>query len=113
MSATGTQRSGCGRMGMSGHKSRIERAGEAREPLRQKRVEIFDANKLFRQGDQDVVAVRDMSFTIYDQEFISIIGPFCRGQATNIQSIPGRKLPAAGTVRLAGEHGTAPPYNAE
>src|SRR3546814_8351899 len=87
MSATGNQRSGCGRMGMSGHKSRIERAGEAREPLRQKRVEFLDVTKVFRQGDQDVVAVRDMSFTIYDQEFISIIGPSGCGKSTTLKQI--------------------------
>src|SRR3546814_4441112 len=51
-------------------------------PLRQKRVEFLDVTKIFRQGDQDVVAVRDMSFTIYDQEFISIIGPSGCGKST-------------------------------
>src|SRR3546814_8312225 len=77
-------------------------------PLRQKRVEFLDVTKIFRQGDQDVVAVRDMSFTIYDQEFISIIGPSGCGKSTTLKLISGLDFPAAGTVRVDGETVTEP-----
>src|SRR3546814_15899280 len=70
--------------------------------------EFLDVTKIFRQGDQDVVAVRDMSFTIYDQEFISIIGPSGCGKSTTLKLISGLDFPAAGTVRVDGETVTEP-----
>ena len=70
---------------------------------RRLRVEFLDVTKVFRQGDNEVVAVRGMTFRIYDQEFISIIGPSGCGKSTTLKLISGLDFPAAGTIRVDGE----------
>ena len=78
-----------------------------REP-RRLRVEFDNVTKIFRQGDQLVTAVKDMSFQIRDQEFISIIGPSGCGKSTTLKLISGLDFPAAGTIRVDGETVTGP-----
>ena len=48
-------------------------------------------------------AVKDVSFTIYQGEFLGIIGHTGSGKSTLIQHFNGLLRPTAGTVRLAGE----------
>jgi NitT/TauT family transport system ATP-binding protein len=64
--------------------------------------------KVFRQGEQTVVAVRGMSFTIHDQEFVSIIGPSGCGKSTTLKLISGLDFPAAGEIRVDGAPVTGP-----
>jgi NitT/TauT family transport system ATP-binding protein len=66
------------------------------------RVEFDAVTKVFRQRDQQVVAIRDMSFTLRDQEFVSILGPSGCGKSTTLKLISGLDFPAAGSVRLDG-----------
>jgi NitT/TauT family transport system ATP-binding protein len=68
----------------------------------QVRVEFDSVTKVFRQRDQQVVAVRDMSFTLHDREFVSILGPSGCGKSTTLKLISGLDFPAAGSVRLDG-----------
>ncbi len=67
------------------------------------RVEFDNVTKVFRQREQQVVAVRGMSFTLRDQEFVSILGPSGCGKSTTLKLISGLDFPAAGNVRLDGE----------
>jgi NitT/TauT family transport system ATP-binding protein len=77
-----------------------ETAGGAARP--RVRVEFDSVTKVFRQRDQQVVAVRDMSFTLHDREFVSILGPSGCGKSTTLKLISGLDFPAAGSVRLDG-----------
>jgi NitT/TauT family transport system ATP-binding protein len=77
-----------------------ETAGDAARP--RVRVEFDNVTKVFRQRDQQVVAVRDMSFTLHDREFVSILGPSGCGKSTTLKLISGLDFPAAGSVRLDG-----------
>lgn len=67
------------------------------------RVEFRDVTKVFRQGDQDVTALKGMTFAIHDQEFVSIIGPSGCGKSTTLKLISGLDFPAAGAIRVDGQ----------
>ena len=67
------------------------------------RVEFDNVTKVFRQREQQIVAVRNMSFTLRDQEFVSILGPSGCGKSTTLKLISGLDFPAAGAVRLDGK----------
>ena len=40
-------------------------------------VEFADVSKIYQMGEVEVAAVRDMSFTIEQGEFVVIVGPSC------------------------------------
>ncbi len=78
------------------------------EDQRKLRVEFLDVTKIFRQKEQEIVAVKGMTFKIYDREFVSIIGPSGCGKSTTLKLISGLDFPAAGTIRVDGETVTGP-----
>ena len=67
------------------------------------RVEFLDVTKVFRQGEQDVTALKGMTFAIHDQEFVSLIGPSGCGKSTTLKLVSGLDFPAAGAVRVDGQ----------
>ncbi|MSP67456.1 MAG: ABC transporter ATP-binding protein [Alphaproteobacteria bacterium] len=79
--------------------------GTATRPIR---VQFEAVTKVFRQGTQEVVALRDMSFHIRDQEFVSLIGPSGCGKSTTLKLISGLDTPAEGTVLVDGERVEGP-----
>ncbi len=91
------------------------RAGEAetaqsRAAERPVRVELRDVTKVFQQGDSHVVALQDMSFSIREQEFVSVIGPSGCGKSTTLRLISGLDVPTAGSVLLDGQKVTGPSH---
>jgi NitT/TauT family transport system ATP-binding protein len=67
------------------------------------RVEFKGVAKVFRQREQEILAVRNMSFALRDQEFVSILGPSGCGKSTTLKLISGLDFPNAGSVELDGE----------
>ncbi len=78
---------------------------------RKVRVEFLDVVKIFRQRDQDVTAVKGMTFRLFDREFISIIGPSGCGKSTTLKLISGLDFPVGGTVRVDGREVLEPSPN--
>ena len=72
------------------------------------RVEFLEVTKVFRQGDQDVTALKGMTFAIQDREFVSLIGPSGCGKSTTLKLISGLDFPAAGAIRVDGKAVTGP-----
>jgi spermidine/putrescine transport system ATP-binding protein len=70
-------------------------------------VELVGVTKRF--GDE-VVAVEDMSLTIEDGEFFSLLGPSGCGKTTTLRMIAGFEFPTEGSIRIHGvEMGLQPP----
>jgi putative spermidine/putrescine transport system ATP-binding protein len=59
----------------------------------------------------DLVAVNDVSLSIEEGQFVTIVGPSGCGKSTILRSITGLETPTAGEIRLQGEDITElPPY---
>ena len=54
-------------------------------------------------GDQPVIALEDISFSIDDGEFIAIVGPSGCGKSTLLRIVAGLLVPTAGAVSVHGK----------
>jgi len=62
------------------------------------RIELRNLEKSFGT----VKAVKDLSFTIEDGEFIVFVGPSGCGKTTTLRMIAGFEDPSAGEIRIDG-----------
>ncbi len=57
---------------------------------------------MYRMGEVDVPALRDASLTVYEGEFLVIIGPSGSGKSTLLNLIGGMDRPTSGSVKFMG-----------
>lgn len=65
-------------------------------------VEFADVSKIYQMGEVEVAAVRDMSFTIEQGEFVVIVGPSGAGKTTLLNMLGGMDSCTSGTIVLDG-----------
>ena len=65
-------------------------------------VEFADVSKIYQRGEVEVAAVRDMSFTIEQGEFVVIVGPSGAGKTTLLNMLGGMDSATSGTIMLDG-----------
>ncbi len=65
-------------------------------------VEFADVSKIYQMGEVKVAAVRDMSFTIEQGEFVVIVGPSGAGKTTLLNMLGGMDSATSGTIMLDG-----------
>jgi ABC-type Fe3+/spermidine/putrescine transport system ATPase subunit len=68
-------------------------------------VEVRNITK--RYGD--VTAVNDLSFSVEEGEFVSLLGPSGCGKTTTLRMLAGLETPTDGTIRIAGDAVTSQP----
>lgn len=66
-------------------------------------IEVSGLTKIFSVGDQDIVAVNNVSLSISKGEFVSIIGHSGSGKTTLISIIGGIMKPTSGNVLYDGQ----------
>jgi spermidine/putrescine transport system ATP-binding protein len=66
-------------------------------------VEARSVTKLFGSGAESVRALDDVSVTIRQNEFFTLLGPSGCGKTTLLRLIAGFELPTAGEILLGGE----------
>ena len=65
-------------------------------------VDFADVSKIYQMGEVEVAAVRDMSFTIEQGEFVVIVGPSGAGKTTLLNMLGGMDSATSGTIMLDG-----------
>lgn len=63
-------------------------------------IEVKNLKKEFQSGDSKVVAVDDVSFSVDDGQFASIIGTSGSGKSTLLSMLGGLDKPSEGSVRV-------------
>jgi putative ABC transport system ATP-binding protein len=66
-------------------------------------IEIKDITKTYLTGDIETHALRGVSFTIEDGEFVAIMGPSGSGKSTLMHILGALDTPSSGTYFLDGE----------
>jgi len=65
-------------------------------------IEIKDITKTYMNGDNATHALRGVSFTIKDGEFVAIMGPSGSGKSTLMHVLGALDTPTSGTYKLDG-----------
>jgi len=71
-------------------------------------IEVRNLSKIYGSQDGPVEALSDLSFTIADQEFVTIVGHSGCGKSTLLKIIAGLLPPSSGAVTVRGRAVSAP-----
>lgn len=66
-------------------------------------MEVVNVSKAFADDDHDPFVLRDVSFSVGEGDFVSIVGPSGCGKSTLLKMVAGLEKPTAGEIRINGE----------
>ncbi|WP_117594527.1 ABC transporter ATP-binding protein [Haloprofundus halophilus] len=66
-------------------------------------AEYDDVYKVFDSGEDEVVAVEDLSLTVEEGEFLVLVGPSGCGKSTTLRLLAGLETISDGEIRITGE----------
>lgn len=65
-------------------------------------IEVKNVRKIYRMGQEKVVALDDMSLTIYKGEIICLVGASGSGKSTFLNMVAGLEKPTRGEIYIGG-----------
>ena len=72
-------------------------------------LEIDHLSKVYSRKGNRTVAIEDISFSVGEREFVSVVGPSGCGKTTLLKCISGLLTPSGGAARLHGQPVLEPP----
>lgn len=66
-------------------------------------IELIKIKKYFKDGPEQIEALKETNLTINKREFVAVIGPSGSGKSTFLTIIGGLQSPSQGEVRLNGQ----------
>jgi NitT/TauT family transport system ATP-binding protein len=63
---------------------------------------IEQVDKVFRSGEREVVALRDINLQVANGEFVCLLGPSGCGKSTLLNAVAGFSLPSSGVISVDG-----------
>ena len=66
-------------------------------------LKVEHLSKIYGKGDNEVVALNDVSFSVEEGEFVAIIGSSGSGKSTLLHILGGVDNPTAGKVYMNGQ----------
>ncbi|TKX52197.1 ATP-binding cassette domain-containing protein, partial [Halorubrum sp. SS7] len=63
-------------------------------------LELDSITKTFQDGDEEIVAVDDVSLSIDDGEFLVVVGPSGCGKSTTLRMVAGLETITSGTLSI-------------
>ena len=91
----------------------VHAADKARPVATAERATHVEAVGVSKQygGPRGLLALEDISLSIANGEFVSILGPSGCGKSTFLRCIAGLEKPTTGTIRVGGQVVVRPPEN--
>jgi NitT/TauT family transport system ATP-binding protein len=71
------------------------------------RIELRNVSLTYRSDGRDVLAVKDVSFSVEAGEFVCLVGPSGCGKTTIMNMLAGFLQPTAGAILIGGKPGVA------
>lgn len=72
-------------------------------------LEIDSIDKVYHTRDGGITALKDVTLSIGDAQFVSLLGPSGCGKSTLLRCVAGLEQPTRGTISLRGAEVVAPP----
>src|SRR2546427_1974344 len=66
-------------------------------------VEVASVHRFFRAGDDETLALQDVTFDVEAGELVAVVGPSGSGKSTLLACVAGLDEPDGGTVTIAGK----------
>lgn len=66
-------------------------------------LQVAKISKVFSSGDTEVTAVKDVTFTVPEGQFASIIGPSGSGKSTLLSILGALEKPTSGSIEVDGK----------
>jgi len=71
--------------------------------MQKPKIVVENVSKNYMVGDKKIEVLHNISFTVYEGEFISIVGPMGCGKTTLLNIISGIEKPSSGRVLIDGK----------
>ncbi len=65
-------------------------------------VEVKDVSVKYQTQSDEIIAVSNITFNVFEEEFVSIVGPSGCGKSTLLSCIAGLVTPSSGTIKVYG-----------